>query len=89
LTSSNAFRPCSHGPAWKGDVSTEINIDMRSVVKSVDQASEAVQREDWQRAEQALVEVQDRVGRLLREIELQRSSPQLERPPSPVKGDLD
>jgi hypothetical protein len=42
-------------------------------------AIDALTQEEWGKLEQALVEVQERTGRLLRELELLRSSPT--RPP--------
>ena len=56
-------------------MSTALNQDIQTIARSVDQAKSAVQRNDWLSAEQALTEVQDRVGRLLREIGLLRSAP--------------
>jgi hypothetical protein len=37
-------------------------------------ANAAVTREEWTEAERALAEVQDRVGRLLREVALKQTS---------------
>lgn len=56
-------------------MSTALNQDIHDVARCVDEAKSAVLRNDWLRAEQALTEVQDRVGRLLREIGLVRSAP--------------
>ena len=56
-------------------MSTALNQDIQTIARSVDQAKSAVQRNDWLSAEQALTEVQDRVGRLLREIGLLKSAP--------------
>jgi len=44
-------------------------------------AIDALTQKEWGQLEQALVEVQERTGRLLRELELLRSS--LTRPPMP------
>ena len=68
-------------------MSTAIKLDMQKVLQDVEQATAAAQREDWTRAEQALMEAQDRIGRVLREIGLARASPQLNEPPSHLKGD--
>jgi hypothetical protein len=48
-------------------------------------ANAAVTREEWAEAERALAEVQDRVGRLLREVALKQSSVPMVEPP--IKGD--
>ena len=56
-------------------MNTALNQDMHTIARCVDEAKSAVLRNDWLRAEQALIEVQDRVGRLLREIGLARSAP--------------
>jgi hypothetical protein len=64
-------------------VNGDLRSDLHEVLKRAQQASKAARRLA------ALVEVQDRVGRLLREIGLKRSSPEIDRPPSPIKGDLD
>ena len=56
-------------------MNTAINQDIHDMARCVDEAKSAVQRNDWLRAEQAFTEVQDRVGRLLREIGLLKSAP--------------
>jgi hypothetical protein len=68
-------------------MSTAIKLDMQKVLQDVEQATAAAQREDWTRAEQALMEAQDRIGRVLREIGLARASPQLNEQPSPMRDD--
>jgi len=67
---------------------TALDHEMQDVVRCVERAMETIQREEWPTAEQALVEAQDRIGRLLREIELKRNSEALATPPSPIKGNL-
>lgn len=52
-----------------------LDQELEDVAKHVAQARASVAGEDWLRAAQALLEVQDRVGRVLREIELSRSGP--------------
>jgi hypothetical protein len=47
---------------------------MREVEKALRVANAAVSREEWAEAERALAEVQDRVGRLLREVALKPTS---------------
>lgn len=50
-----------------------LDNELNDVAKHVAQAQASVAGEDWLRAAQALLEVQDRVGRVLREIELCRN----------------
>jgi hypothetical protein len=45
---------------------------MREVEKAIVAANATVTREEWTEAERALLEVQDRVGRLLREVALKQ-----------------
>jgi hypothetical protein len=52
-----------------------LDKELEDVARHVAQARASVAGEDWLRAAQALLEVQDRVGRVLREIELSRNSP--------------
>ena len=61
-------------------MSDELNAAGRSLSAAID----AVLQQEWGKLEQALVEVQGRVGRLLRELELQRGSPPT--PPSPARS---
>jgi hypothetical protein len=49
--------------------------ELTATGRSLSAASDAVAQKDWGKLEQALVEVQERIGRLLRELELQRGSP--------------
>jgi len=56
-------------------VSKALDQELADVAKHVQQARASAAVSDWLRAAQALLEVQDRVGRVLREIELQRSIP--------------
>jgi uncharacterized Zn finger protein len=58
-----------------GAMSDELAAASRSLSAAID----ALMHKEWGKLEQALVEVQERTGRLLRELELQRSS--LTRPP--------
>ena len=53
---------------------TAMNQKVNDARRNVEKAVDAVAREDWELAEMALLEAQDRIGRLLREIELKRSS---------------
>lgn len=59
--------------------------DANDVVRSAQQAQEAIEREDWSVAELSLTEVQDWVGRLLREVG-GKVREQLQAPP-PDEGD--
>jgi hypothetical protein len=68
-------------------MSSALNLEMREVEKAILAANAAVTREQWTEAERALAEVQDRVGRLLREVALKQTSVPNVEPPSPVKGD--
>ena len=54
---------------------TAISIEANDVARSVEEARAALQRQDWEEAERALAEAQDRIGRILREISLQRAEP--------------
>jgi len=55
-------------------MSCALNLEMREVEKALRAANAAVIREEWAEAERAVAEVQDRVGRLLREVVLARTS---------------
>ena len=55
-------------------MSCALNLEMREVEKALRVANAAVSREEWAEAERALAEVQDRVGRLLREVALKQTS---------------
>ena len=55
-------------------MSCALNLEMREVEKALRVANTAVIREEWAEAERALAEVQDRVGRLLREVALKPTS---------------
>jgi hypothetical protein len=68
-------------------MSAALNLEMREVEKAFRSADAAVTREEWTVAERALAEVQDRVGRLLREVALKQTSVPSVEPPSPIKGD--
>jgi hypothetical protein len=57
-----------------GRMSCALNLEMREVEKALRVANAAVSREEWAEAERALAEVQDRVGRLLREVALKPTS---------------
>jgi hypothetical protein len=59
---------------------------VHEIVRRVEQGRAAVRRNDWDRAELALMEAQERIGRVLRELALKRQSPRVMEPPSPVKG---
>ena len=66
--------------------SDAIILDVHEVVRRAEQGRAAVRRNDWGRAELALMEAQDRIARVLRELALKRQSPRFVEPPSPVKG---
>ena len=68
-------------------MSSALNMEMREVEKALLAANAAVTREEWAEAERALAEVQDRVGRLLREVALKQTSVPSVEPPSPIKGE--
>ena len=57
-------------------MSDELIVAGRSLSAAID----AVLQKEWGKLEQALVEVQERVGRLLRELELERGA--APKPPS-------
>jgi hypothetical protein len=54
-------------------MSSALNLEMRDVEKAIMAANAAVTRGEWTEAERALAEVQDRVGRLLREVALKQA----------------
>jgi hypothetical protein len=54
--------------------------ELAAASRSLSAAIDALTQKEWGKLEQALVELQERTGRLLRELELQRSSPA--RPPT-------
>jgi hypothetical protein len=56
-----------------GRMSSALNLEMRDVEKAIMAANAAVTRGEWTEAERALAEVQDRVGRLLREVALKQA----------------
>ena len=66
-------------------MSIAIKEDMHKVLREVEQAVAAAQRDDWSRVERSLVEALGGIGTVLREIGLKRASPQLSEPPSPIK----
>jgi hypothetical protein len=68
-------------------MSSALNLEMREVEIAISAANAAVTREEWTEAERALAEVQDRVGRLLREVTLKQSSVPIVEPPIPIEGD--
>jgi hypothetical protein len=53
---------------------------------SMDVARDATERGDWSKAEQALLDVQDRIGRLLRELTLKAASETREASPTMAKA---
>ena len=68
-------------------MSAALNMEMREVETALRAADAAVKRGQWAEAERALAEVQDRVGRLLREVALKQTSVPSVEPPSPIKGE--
>jgi hypothetical protein len=52
-----------------------ISDELEAAGRSLSAAIDAASQKEWGKLEHALVEVQERVGRLLRELELQRSTP--------------
>ena len=68
-------------------MSTALNLEMRQVEKAFRAADAAVKRGQWADAERALTEVQNRVGRLLREVVLQQAPVPSVESPSPIKGE--
>ena len=56
-------------------MSKGLDQELGDVLKDVEQARASVSGDDLLRAAQALITVQDRVGRILREIELRRAAP--------------
>jgi hypothetical protein len=68
-------------------MSSGLTTEMREVENAVHVANGAIASEEWAEAERALAEVQDRVGRLLREVALKQAFVPIMEPPSPVKGE--
>jgi hypothetical protein len=60
-------------------VDSAISDELAAANRSLSAAIDALMQKDWGKLEQALIEVQERTGRLLRELELQRGS--LPKPP--------
>ena len=54
-------------------VAKPIDEELDQVLKNVEQAKVSVKARDWLRAAQALLEVQDRVGRVFQEVERNRT----------------
>ena len=69
-------------PETGGRMSSALNLEMREVEKAFRTADAAAMREEWTEAERALAEMQDRVGRLLREIALRQASSRLSNRPT-------
>ena len=57
--------------------------EMACASASMDVARDAAERGDWPKAEQALLDVQERSARLLRELGLRGSAKPPDEPPSP------
>jgi len=64
-------------------VSNGLDQELGDVLTDVEQARASVASHDLLRAAQALITVQDRVGRILREIELRRAAPVEWKGPAP------
>ena len=63
-------------------VDSAISDELAAASRSLSAAIDAFMQSEWAKAEHALVEVQERTGRLLRELELKRSSlPPMDLPP--------
>jgi hypothetical protein len=58
--------------------------ELAAASESMSAALDAFKQSDWAQLEHALVEVQERTGRLLRELELKRSAPTPTAPPTPA-----
>ena len=65
--------------------STAMNQEVHDLVRSTEGARTAIQREDWGVAQRLLTEMQDRIGRLLREVD--DKSRQAMMAPKPDLGD--
>jgi hypothetical protein len=55
-------------------VDSAISDELAAASRSLSAAIDAFMQNEWAKVEHALVEVQERTGRLLRELELKRSS---------------
>ena len=61
-------------------VDDAMSDELAAASRSLSAAVDALTQKEWGKLEQALVELQERTGRLLRELELQRSA--LAKPPT-------
>ena len=61
-------------------VDNAMSDELAAASRSLSAAVDALTQKEWGKLEQALVELQERTGRLLRELELQRSA--LTKPPT-------
>jgi uncharacterized Zn finger protein len=61
-------------------VDSAMSDELAAASRSLSVAVDALTQKEWGKLEQALVELQERTGRLLRELELQRSA--LTKPPA-------
>ena len=59
--------------------------DVHEIVRKAEQGRAAMQRNQWDTAELAFMEAQDRIARVLRELALRRKSPRLVGP-GPARG---
>ena len=60
--------------------------DVHEIVRKAEEGRAAMQRNQWDTAELAFMEAQDRIARVLRELALKRKAPRLVEPPGPVRG---
>lgn len=65
--------------------STAMNQEVHDLVRSTEGARNAIQREDWGVAQRMLTEAQDRIGRLLREVDDKNREAMMT--PKPDRGD--
>jgi hypothetical protein len=66
-------------------MSSALNLEMREIERALQVADAAVTREEWGEAERALADIQNRIGRLLREVGQKQTSVRTMEPPSGIK----
>ena len=60
-----------------------IILDVHEIVRKAEQGRAAAKRNQWDHAERALMEAQDRIARVLRDLALRRKSRRLVQPAAP------
>ena len=61
----------------------ELILNVHEIVRKAEQGRAAAKRNQWDNTEQALMEAQDRIARVLRDLAVRRKSPRLVQPAAP------